>query len=821
MQVDRFAPPAFPVDSDAIRKSFLARLLYSLCKHPVSSTVLDRFLSLAYTVRDAMAERWIETQGRYYLRDSKRVYYLSAEFLMGRALYNNMINLGIAQGCDAALRSIGFDLAELLEQEQDAGLGNGGLGRLAACFLDSMATLGIPGYGYGIRYEFGIFDQEIRDGWQAERPDEWLRNGNPWEIPRPEYTVPVHFGGRTEHTTAPDGRPRVRWIPSESVLGVPFDTPIAGYGAQTVNNLRLWRARASEEFDLEVFNEGDYERAVLDKTRSETIAAVLYPADKIQRGKELRLKQQYFFVSCALQDILRRHLRSHPVLANLAEKVAIQLNDTHPAVAIPELLRLLIDMHGMDWERAWEITVKTFAYTNHTVLWEGLEKWPVRMFGELLPRHLEIVYEINERFLHQVSERWPGDLARLSRMSLIEEATHPGDQKKVRMAYLAVVGSHSVNGVAELHTRLLTTDLLRDFHELWPQRFSNKTNGVTPRRWLLAANPRLAAAISARIGPEWVTDLDRLERLLPLADDPAFRAEIRAIKRANKEALASWARKQWNIELDLDSMFDVHVKRIHEYKRQLLNVLHIVARYLRLRRSPEMPIVPRTFLFGGKAAPAYTQAKLIIKLINSVGARINADPVARGRMKVLFLPNYRVTLAERVIPAADLSEQISTAGKEASGTGNMKFALNGALTIGTLDGANVEIREKVGADSFFLFGLTAEQVQEHAGYRPRDRYEADAELREVIDHLASGFFAPGQPDLFRPVVDELLTTDRYMLLADFGAYVACQERVDAAWRDPDSWSRMALLNIARMGGFSSDRTVKEYARDIWAVGPVV
>jgi starch phosphorylase len=560
---------------------------------------------------------------------------------------------------------------------------------------------------------------------------------------------------------------------------------------------------------------------VLDKTLSETISSVLYPADKIERGKELRLKQQYFFVSCSLQDILRRHLRAHQTLDDLADKVAVQLNDTHPAIAIPELMRLLVDVHGMEWGPAWQITVRTFGYTNHTILSEGLEKWPVTMFGELFPRHMEIVYEINDRFLREVAARWPSDPLRLRRMSLIEESTHPGDPKKVRMAYLAVVGSHSVNGVAELHTQLLKTGLLRDFHELWPDKLHNKTNGVTPRRWLLAANPRLAGAITGRIGPEWVTDLEKLSRLLPLADDVQFRADVRNIKRANKHALAEYARKHFGAEIDPESMFDVQVKRIHEYKRQLLNVLHIVSRYQRLRQDPNADLVPRTFLIGGKAAPAYTQAKVIIKLVGAVADKINADPIARGRMRVLFLPNYRVTLAERVIPAADLSEQISTAGMEASGTSNMKFALNGALTIGTLDGANVEIRSRVGAENFFLFGLTAEEVQRRRGYRPRDVYDTNPALRSVLDLIASGFFSPEQPGLFHALVDDLLTTDRYLLLADFESYAACQAGVDAAWRDPESWTRMAILNIARMGAFSSDRTIAEYARDVWNVQPVL
>jgi starch phosphorylase len=819
---DLLWPPPSGTDSEAIRTSFLARLLYSQVKHPISSTVLDRFLSLAFAVRDRLAEKWIETQARYYLADTKRVYYLSAEFLMGRALYNNMINLGVAEACDAALKSIGFDLAELLEEEHDAGLGNGGLGRLAACFLDSMATLGIPGYGYGIRYEFGIFDQLIRDGWQVEQPDEWLRNGNPWEVRRPEYTVTVKFGGRTERYEE-DGKPRVRWVDTSKVMGVPFDTPIAGFGGRTVNNLRLWRARASAEFDLQMFNQGDYEKAVLDKTLSETISAVLYPTDKFERGRELRFKQQYFFVACALADIIRRHLAQHKDLRNLPDKAAIQLNDTHPSIAIPELMRIFIDEQGMEWDDAWAITTRTFGYTNHTIMAEGLEKWPVTMFGNLLPRHLEIVFEINRRFLRDVSIRWPGDVHKLANLSLVEEAAYPGDPKKVRMAYLAVVGSHKVNGVAELHTKLLKTQLLPDFNELFPDRFVNVTNGVTPRRWLMSANPELARAITKRVGSSWMQQLDDLSKLAPLANDAGFRGEVRAIKLHNKEKLAAWIKRELAADVDPASMFDVQIKRIHEYKRQLLNLLQVIARYQRIKAAPDAEIVSRTVMFAGKAAPAYVQCKLIIKLINSVAQVVNNDPAVRGRLKLLFLPNYSVSLAERVIPAADLSEQISTAGKEASGTGNMKLALNGALTIGTLDGANVEIRDRVGADNFFLFGLSTDEVLEHKrrGHRPRDFYDSQPMLRAVIDAISSGQFSPGDSALFRPIVDELLQTDQYMLMADFDAYVKCQDQVDAAWRNADDWTRKAILNIAQMGTFSSDRSIRDYTREIWDIKPLI
>jgi starch phosphorylase len=783
-----------PNEAAAILHSFTNHLLYSLAKDQYVATALDRYMSLAMTVRDRLVERWIATQQRYYRKDSKRVYYLSAEFLMGRALGNNLINLGLYDVARESMRMLGVDLPDLLEQEVDAGLGNGGLGRLAACFLDSMATLDIPGYGYGIRYEFGMFEQQIKDGYQIELPDEWLRLGNPWELPRPEYALPVHFGGRLEEYQE-NGKYRVRWIDTENVIGMPYDTPIAGYGNGSVNTL-------------------------LDKNRSETISKVLYPSDVKVFGRELRLKQQYFFVACSLFDIIRRHLSTHKDLSDFSDKVAIQLNDTHPAVAIPELMRLFIDDHDLSWDEAWETTVRTFGYTNHTLLSEALETWPVELFGRYLPRHLQIIYEINRRFLRQVMNRFPHDNARLSRMSLIEEAD--GVHKRIRMASLAVVGSHSVNGVAALHTDLLKQHLLHDFHELWPERFNNKTNGVTPRRWLLMANPQLADAITARIGDAWITDLDELKKLVPHAEDAQFRQQIRDIKRANKESFAAYLAAHHDLHIDPSSLFDVQVKRLHEYKRQLLNLLHVVALFLRIKRDTKADVVPRTFLFGGKAAPAYFTAKTIIKLINSVAAVVNGDPQMEGKLKVIFLPNYRVSLAERIFPASDLSEQISTAGKEASGTGNMKFALNGALTIGTLDGANIEIREEVGADNFFLFGMTAQEVTDlqRRGYRPRDFYEQNPELRAVLDLISSGFFEPENPGLFKPLIQNLLDVDTYMLLADFESYTECQKRVGEAYRDQEHWTRMAILNIANMGKFSSDRTIREYARDIWGTAAV-
>ena len=803
-----------PNEAAALLHSFTNHLLYSLAKDQYSATARDRFMSLALTVRDRLIERWISTQQRYYKKDAKRVYYLSAEFLMGRALGNNLLNLGLYDVAREAMKMMGLELSDLLEQEVDAGLGNGGLGRLAACFLDSMATLDLPGYGYGIRYEFGMFEQDIKDGYQVEKPDEWLRFGNPWEMPRPEYAIPVRFGGHVEEFLD-NYQLNVRWTGGEQVVGMPYDTPIAGYGNNTVNTLRLWRARASSEFDLHVFNDGDYEKAVLDKNRSETISKVLYPSDLKMFGKELRLRQQYFFVACSLHDIVRRHLSTHKTLDDLADKVAIQLNDTHPAVAIPELMRILVDEYSIHWDRAWELTVACFGYTNHTLLSEALETWSVELFQRLLPRHLSIIYEINRRFLRQVKNRFPYDEPRIGRMSLIGDG-------RIRMAYLAVVGSHSVNGVAALHTDLLKQSLLRDFHEMWPERFNNKTNGVTPRRWLLASNPALADAISRRIGDAWPTHLDELAKLIPFAEDAGFRAEVQAIKAANKDALATYIEKENKIPIDRKSIFDVQVKRLHEYKRQLLNVLHIVAMYLRLKKDPSIEMVPRTFIFSGKAAPAYFVAKTIIKLINSVADVINADPQVNHLLKVVFLANYRVSLAERIFPASDLSEQISTAGKEASGTGNMKFALNGALTIGTLDGANVEIREEVGAENFFLFGLTEREIsdQQKRGYRPRDFYEQNAELKAVLDLIHSGFFEPDQPDLFKPLVQSLLDSDPYFLLADFQSYVDCQARVSAAFRYPEQWTRMAIINIARMGKFSSDRTIAEYAQEIWRAKPV-
>lgn len=806
-------------DVDSLRRSFADHLQYSQGKDEHSATALDRYLAVAYSVRDRIMRRWIQTQQAYYRSDAKRVYYLSLEFLMGKALENNLINVGLLDNMRSALDSLGLDLTDLLAQEPDAGLGNGGLGRLAACFLDSMATLSLPAYGYGIRYEFGIFDQEIRDGWQVERPEEWLRFGNPWEIPRPEYQVPVHMYGRTEKVTDDKGRPRSRWVDTRQVLGMPYDTPIAGFRNNTVNTLRLWRARASEEFDLADFNAGDYMLAVEDKNLSENISKVLYPNDLTVMGKELRLQQQYFFVACSIHDIVIRHLKVHEGFGTFAEKVAIQLNDTHPAIAIAELMRVLVDEYAMEWDEAWKTCRAIFGYTNHTLMPEALERWSVELLGRVLPRHMEIIYDLNERFLEELrKEKHMGEDA-IARMSLIEE----GPGKMVRMANLAVVGSHSVNGVAALHTRLLETELFRDFHALWPERFNNKTNGVTPRRWLLQANPELARTITECIGPEWQADARELRRLEPLAEDEAFRRRFREVKQQNKERLAEIIRAENGVEVDVDSVFDVQVKRLHEYKRQLLNVLHIVAQYLRMKADPAYAPPPRTYVFGAKAAPGYVMAKWIIKLINSVASVVNQDRDVRGRIKVVFMKNYRVSLAERIFPAADVSEQISTAGKEASGTGNMKFALNGALTIGTLDGANVEIREEVGPENFFLFGLTVAEVADlrKRGYNPWDAYRGNKELKGVVDAIASGAFSPGEPRLFQPIVDSLLNGgDPYLVLADFASYAACQEKVGKAYLDYERWTRMAILNVARSGKFSSDRAIREYAEQIWNVGPI-
>ena len=798
---------------DALKRSFLDKLFYMQGKFPVLATAYDYYMALAYAVRDRMLQRWNSTASAYTQQGSRTVSYLSAEFLMGPYLGNNLINLGIHDTARQAVAELGLDLDELLSQEDEPGLGNGGLGRLAACFIDSLATLQVPCVGYGIRYEYGIFQQEIVDGWQVERTDKWLRFGNPWEIVRPEWAVEVKFGGHTERYSDELGRVRVRWVPARVVNGVPYDTPILGYRVNTANTLRLWRAEAPESFDFSVFNRGDYWGAVNQKVTSENITKVLYPNDEQVKGKELRLEQQYFFVACSLQDMLRITRVQKIPPERFHEKFAVQLNDTHPSIAVAELMRLLVDDMALDWDRAWSITRKTFAYTNHTLLPEALERWPLDLFGRMLPRHLEIIYEINARFLDEVRIAFFGDDERLARMSLIDE----NGARYVRMAHLATVGSHAVNGVAELHTELLKSDVLRDFHDLWPQKFSNKTNGVTPRRWMVLCNPRLSQFISRVIGDNWIRNLDELRRLEPMSEDAQFRAEWRDIKRANKIALAAIIRERTGVTVNPDAMFDVHVKRIHEYKRQHLNILHVIGLYHRLKTDPGLTIHPRVFIFGGKAAPGYHLAKLMIRLITAVGDIINRDPGVRELIKVVFLPNFNVTNSQRIYPAADLSEQISTAGKEASGTGNMKFQMNGALTIGTMDGANIEIREEVGPENFFLFGLTAAEVQARraAGYQPMDLYYQQPELREVIDLIRDGYFSRGNSEQFLGLVGNLLHHDPYMVLADYQAYAECQQLVDAAYRDPDRWTRMSILNTARSGKFSSDRSIREYCRDIW------
>ncbi len=804
---------------ETLKRAFADHLFYIQGKYHTIATADDYYMALAYTMRDRLLQRWLKTQQTYQQRpDVKAVYYLSAEFLMGRHLGNSLINLGIYDRVRQAVSETGLNLDDLLEREPDPGLGNGGLGRLAACFLDSLATLEIPAVGYGIRYEFGIFHQGIQDGWQVEIPDKWLRFGNPWEIPRPDETVEVKFGGHTEIYHDDKGQHHVRWIPSHTAIGIPYDTPVPGYGTNTVNTLRLWKAESGEDFNFQAFNAGDYDGAVANKMRSETISKVLYPNDNTPQGRQLRLEQQIFFVSCSLQDIIRRHLKHHKTLDNLDETAAIQLNDTHPAVSIAEMMRLLVDEHHLDWDKAWCLTQRIFAYTNHTLMPEALEKWPVSLFAGLLPRHMEIVYEINHRFLEDVRTWYPEDQDLLSRLSLIEER----GEKQVRMAHLACVGSHAVNGVAELHTELLKSDVLRDFYRLWPEKFVNKTNGVTPRRWMLLCNPELSATITEKIGAGWLKHLEQLRQLEAFADNPAFCDRWRQIKRNNKRHLANYIEKHLDIAVNLDSMFDIQVKRIHEYKRQLLAVMHVITLYNRIKRDPDVDIVPRTFIFGGKAAPGYFMAKLIIKLINAVGSVVNKDPDVRGRLKVVFLPNFNVSLGQLIYPAADLSEQISTAGKEASGTGNMKFAMNGALTIGTLDGANIEIREEVGAENFFLFGLTAEEVYKlkAEGYKPKHYYETNLELKGTIDRIAAGYFSGGNTSLFKPLIDSLLSVDTYMLLADYQAYIDCQEQVSKAYRDPQLWTRMAILNVARMGKFSSDRTIREYCDEIWQAKPL-
>ena len=811
--------PPLAMDKKAIDEDFLRYYNRTLGRDKQHCTSHYLYEALAYTVRDRLMERWKETRFAYEEKDARRTCYLSLEFLMGRGLSNAMLNLGITDAVTRMLYDYGIELEEVETAENDAGLGNGGLGRLVACFLDSCATLQLPVLGYGLRYEYGMFRQELVNGYQIEEPDHWLRDGNPWELERPEYTQRIHFGGRTESYTDENGAQRVRWVNTHDVLAVPYDIPVPGFRNDTVNSLRLWKSTSTDEFDLDEFNAGDYAEAVESKNNAEHITMVLYPNDASENGKELRLRQQYLLASASLKDVLRRWMRLHDNnFDTLADKHCFQLNDTHPSIAVAELMRLLVDDNRVDWDRAWDIVTRSMAYTNHTLLPEALEKWPVQMFQNLLPRLLEVIYEINARFLAQVAQRWPGDTDRLRRLSIIEE----GDTPMVRMAYLAIVGSYSVNGVAELHSQLLKEGLFRDFFELWPDKFNNKTNGVTQRRWLAMCNPDLSALINEHIGDGWVTKLDELKGLTKYADDAAFQQRWREVKLANKQRLADMVERDCGVKIATSALFDVQVKRIHEYKRQLLNALHVIHLYNRIKRGDTANWTQRCVLVGGKAAPGYAMAKDIIKLISNVAKIINADPDVGDLLKVVFLPNYRVSAMEVICPGADLSEQISTAGKEASGTGNMKFMMNGAITIGTLDGANIEILEEVGDDNFFLFGLDAAQVAEtREDYRPWDIIDADADLYAVMQLLKSGYFNQFEKHLFNDIINSITSAnDPWLTAADFRTFIDTQERVAEAYRDQQSWTRMSILNTANSGKFSTDRTMLEYNSGIWNLSPV-
>ncbi|XP_056326960.1 glycogen phosphorylase, liver form [Danio aesculapii] len=802
-----------------LKKGFNRHLHFTLVKDRNVATPRDYYFALSHTVRDHLVGRWIRTQQFCYEADPKRVYYLSLEFYMGRTLQNTMINLGLQNACDEAIYQLGLDMEDLEEMEEDAGLGNGGLGRLAACFLDSMATLGLAAYGYGIRYEYGIFNQKIKDGWQVEEADDWLRYGNPWEKARPEFMLPVHFYGCVEEEEGKEPK----WVNTQVVLAMPYDTPIPGYMNNTVNTMRLWSARAPNDFNLKDFNVGDYIQAVLDRNLAENISRVLYPNDNFFEGKELRLKQEYFVVAATLQDVIRRFKTSKrnssgPLsFDSFPDKVAIQLNDTHPAMAIPELMRIFVDIEKLDWDTAWDITKRTFAYTNHTVLPEALERWPVDLMEKLLPRHLQIIYKINLIHLNHIASLFPEDMDRIRRMSLIEE----GGGKRVNMAHLCIVGSHKVNGVAKIHSDIIKRDVFQDFSELEPEKFQNKTNGITPRRWLLLCNPGLADLIAEAIGEEYVKDLTQLQKLNDLVDDEAFIRDVAKVKQDNKLKFAHYLEKIYKVDINPASMFDVHVKRIHEYKRQLLNCLHVITMYNRIKSHPTKPFIPRTVIIGGKAAPGYHMAKMIIKLITSVADVVNNDPVIGRKLKVIFLENYRVSLAEKVIPATDLSEQISTAGTEASGTGNMKFMLNGALTIGTMDGANVEMAEEAGEENLFIFGMRVDDVAEldKEGYNALQYYENLPELKRAINQIKSGYFSPKQPEMFSDIINMLFHHDRFKVFADYESYVKCQDRVSALYKDQREWTRVVIKNIAASGKFSSDRTITEYATEIWGVEP--
>lgn len=804
-----------------IKKAFNRHLHFTMIKDRNVATPRDYYYALAHTVHDHLVSRWIRTQQYYYEHDPKRLYYLSLEFYMGRTLTNTMVNLGIQATVDEALYQLGLDIEELQEIEEDAGLGNGGLGRLAACFLDSMATLGLPAYGYGLRYDYGIFKQSIRNNQQVEEPDDWLRFGNPWEKARPEYMLPVNFYGRVEK----DSNGRSRWVDTQTVFAMPYDTPVPGFRNNVVNTLRLWSAKAENHFNLTFFNDGDYIQAVMDRNNSENITRVLYPNDNFFEGKELRLKQQYFLVAATLQDIVRRYKASkygsresvRQTFENFPEKVAIQLNDTHPSIGIPELMRMLVDLEGIPFDRAFDICTRTFGYTNHTLLPEALERWPVSLMERLLPRHLEIIYEINQKFMDTVNKRWPGDFDRMRRMSCVEEY----GEKKINMAHLCIVSSHAINGVAALHSDLLKKDTFKDFYEMFPERFQNKTNGITPRRWLLLCNPSLADVICDKIGEDWITDLYQLTKLKALANDRGFLGSVKRVKQENKMRLAQYLAAEYKVDINPASIFDIQVKRIHEYKRQLMNVLHVITLYNRIKANPQAEFVPRTVMVGGKAAPGYHIAKQIIKLICHVGQVINKDPIVGDKLKVVYLENYRVTLAEKIIPAADLSEQISTAGTEASGTGNMKFMLNGSLTIGTLDGANVEMMEEMGRENIFIFGMTVDEVEalKKKGYNAESYINRIPELKQCIEQIEFGFFNPGQPDTFKDIATLLKYHDRFLLAADYEAYIKCQDEVSRTYLDTEKWAKMALFNIASSGKFSTDRTISEYATQIWGMEP--
>ena len=800
---------------NGIRLSFIANREYALAKDKYTATRHDDFIALAIAIRDRLIERWIATQQRYHNENVKRVYYFSMEFLIGRLLGTNILNLGLLEPTKNAMKDMGLAIDDLREEELDAGLGNAGLGRLAACFLDSMATLGIPAHGYGIRYEYGIFHQKILNGYQVEFPDEWLRLGNPWEFQRPEYAVKVRYYGHTYEADDENGKPRVHWVDTDDVFAMPYDIPVPGYKNDVVNTLRLWSARSSEEFDLSYFNDGDYERAVYNKVLTENISKVLYPNDNVSQGRELRLRQEYFFTAASIADIIRRFKMENSDLRKLPDKIAIQLNDTHPAIAIPELMRVLIDDHRLDWDVAWDITVRTFGYTNHTIMPEALECWPVPLFEKLLPRHLQIIYEINLRFLQEVAIEFPGDNDRLRRMSIVEES----DPKRIRMGHLAVVGAHSVNGVSALHSRLLTTQLFKDFYELFPEKFNNKTNGITQRRWLQKANVKLAGLITEAIGDKWETDLYQLEKLLPFKQDSSFMEKWQKVKTENKKSLANYIYKTTGIEVDPASLFDVQVKRIHEYKRQLLFGFYILSQYLKIKKDPKVSVLPRTYILSGKAAPSYFTAKLIIKFINSISDVINKDKAVNDKLKVVFLENYRVSLAEKIFPASDLSEQISTAGTEASGTGCMKFMVNGALTIGTFDGANIEIAEAVGKENIFIFGLNADDVHKirTEGYRPQEYIANSPALQDIFKLIQSNFLSPVEFGLFDPIMRSLTETDYFFVCADFDHYNATQDMVSKAYKNKTEWAKKSIINVARSGKFSSDRTIAEYAKDIWGV----